>query len=388
MTFRNAALVLCLTPTWLLAGHSARASTNDILIGLDEKVTYGPDGSANGPPGKDAVLVMDVSDPAKPKIRASLPLTNSLLGPPTNLQITPNGKLGLVANSVVNIQDGSAWKTVPDDKLYVIDLTANPPRLIDTITVGKQPSGLMISHKGDLALIGNRAGKSVSVVAIDGMTVKVVGEVPMDNEVAAVAITPDGKRAFVCMNLVNKVGVLSIDGQKVTYDKTLDIPSAFNPYNIDITPDGKYAVASNTGAQGINGDAEVIIDTAGAHPHVADIMAPGTGAEGFAISPNGKWAMTPLIEGSGAKHSAWNYAKGGHAVLMAIGPGGKLTVASRLPIGALPEGVAFSPNSEYVYIGNYIDSNLQIFRIAGGKLVAAGTMALPGQPASVRGPAR
>lgn len=388
MTFRHAALVLCLTPTWLLAGHSARASTNDILIGLDEKVTYGPDGSANGPPGKDAVLVMDVSDPAKPKIRASLPLTNSLLGPPTNLQITPNGKLGLVANSVVNIQDGSAWKTVPDDKLYVIDLTANPPRLIDTITVGKQPSGLMISHKGDLALIGNRAGKSVSVVAIDGMTVKAVGEVPMDNEVAAVAITPDGKRAFVCMNLVNKVGVLAIDGQKVTYDKTLDVPSAFNPYNIDITPDGKYAVASNTGAQGINADAEVIIDTAGAHPHVADIMAPGTGAEGFAISPNGKWAMTPLIEGSGAKHSAWNYAKGGHAVLMAIGSGGKLTVASRLPIGALPEGVAFSPNSEYVYIGNYIDSNLQIFRIAGGKLVAAGTMALPGQPASVRGPAR
>ncbi len=31
---------------------------------------------------------------------------NSLLGPPSNLQITPDGKLGLVANSVVNNQDG------------------------------------------------------------------------------------------------------------------------------------------------------------------------------------------------------------------------------------------------------------------------------------------
>jgi hypothetical protein len=132
----------------------------------------------------------------------------------------------------------------------------------------------------------------------------------------------------------------------------------------------------------------VIIDTSGAHPHIVDIMAPGTGAEGFVISPNGKWAVTPLIEGSGSKHSAWNYVKGGHAVLMSIGPGGKLTVVNRLPIGALPEGVAYSPNSEYVYIGNYIDKNMQIFRIAGGKLVAAGTMALPGQPASIRGPAR
>src|SRR5215472_9464525 len=224
----------------------ARAGTNDILIGLDEKITFDANGQVNGPPGKDAVLVMDVTNPAKPKVRASLPLTNSLLGPPTNLQITPDGRLGLVANSVNHVQDASAWKSVPDDKLYVIDLTANPPKLLDTVTVGKQPSGLAISHKGDLALIGNRAGKSVSVVSIEGNTVKAVGDIPMDNEVAAVAITPDGKRAFAVMNLANKVGVLSIDGMKVSYDKSLDIPSAFNPYNIDITPDGKFAVASHS----------------------------------------------------------------------------------------------------------------------------------------------
>jgi DNA-binding beta-propeller fold protein YncE len=385
MTLRRAAL-LAFVP--LFATQTSRASTNDILIGLDEKITYGPDGQVNGPPGKDAVLVMDVSNPAKPKVRASLPLMNSLLGPPTNLQITPDGRLGLVANSVVHSQDGSAWKAVPDDKLFVIDLTANPPKLIDTVTVGKQPSGLAISNKGDLALIANRAGKSVSVVSIQGTTVKAVGEVPLEQEAAAVVITPDGKRAFVCMNLVNRVGVLAIDGTKVTYDKALDIPSAFNPYNIDITPDGRFAVSSHTGAQGLNADAEVSIDTAGPHPHVVDITAPGTGAEGFAISPNGKWAVTPLIEGSGAKPTAWNYAKGGHAALMSVGPGGRLTLVNKAPIGALPEGIAFSPNSEYIYIGNYIDKNLQIFRISAGRLLTVGTLALPGQPSSLRGPAR
>jgi len=388
MTLRSALLAVCLTPAWLLAGQPAQAGSNDILIGLDEKVTYDANGSVNGPPGKDAVLVMDVSNPAKPKIRASLPLMNSLLGPPTNLQITPDGKLGLVANSVVNVQDGAAWKVVPDDKLFVIDLTADPPKLIDTVTVGKQPSGLMISHKGDLVLIGNRAGKSVSVLSIQGGTVKAVGEVPMDNEVAGVAITPDGKRAFAVMNLVNRVGVLAIDGQKVTYDKSLDIPAAFNPYNLDVTPDGKYVVATNTGAQGINGDAEVTIEATGPHPHVVALMSPGTGAEGFAISPNGRWAATALIEGSGAKPSAWNHVKGGHAALMSIGAGGQLAVTSKAPIGALPEGIAFSPKGDYLYIGNYIDKNLQTFHIVGGKLVAVGTMALPGQPASIRGLAR
>jgi DNA-binding beta-propeller fold protein YncE len=373
----------------VLAVTPARAGTHDILIGLDEKITYDANGQVNGAPGKDAVLVMDVSNPAKPRIRASLPLMNSLLGPPTNLQITPDGKLGLVANSVVMNQDGAAWKPAPDNKVFVIDLTANPPKLADTVTVGAQPSGMAISRKGDLAITANRNGKSVSVLSIQDGAVKSVGDVPLEQEAAAVAITPDGKRAFVCLNLVSKIAVLSIDGQKVSYDKALDIPSAINPYNIDITPDGKYAIASNTGAMKNNADAEVIIDATGPHPHVIDIMSPGNGPEGFAISPDGKLATTPLLLGSGAKDSDWFKTKGGELVVMSIGAGGRLTVTGKAPLGRLPEGIAYSPNSEYVYVGNYLDKDLQIFRLVKGKPVKVGAnVKLPGQPASMRGPAR
>ena len=328
--------------------RSGRAGRHQrILIGLDEKITYGPDGLVNGPPGKEAVLVMEVSNPAKPRIRASLPLMNSLLGPPTNLQITPDGRLGLVANSVTNVQDGAAWKTVPDDKLFVIDLAASPPKLIDTLTVGKRPSGLSISRKGDLALVANRVGKSISVLSIQGGMVKAVGEVPMEQDVAAVVITPDGKRAFVCVPLMNKVGVLSIDGTNITYDKALDIPVAFNPFNIDVTPDGPDRFIGETG-----------ID-----------------------APNGKWAVAPLLDGTDAKPTDWNHTKGGHAALMSIDASGMLTVLDKAPLGALPEGVAFSPDSQYVYIGNYIDKTLQVFRIAGNRLAPVETMPLPGQPA-------
>lgn len=387
MTQRHALAAASLA-AWLLLPCLAQAGTSDILIGLDEKITYDANGQVNGPPGKDAVLVLDVSNPAKPKIRASLPLMNSLLGPPTNLQITPDGKLGLVANSVVMNQDGTAWKVAPDNKLFVIDLTANPPKLIDTVTVGSQPSGLAISNQGDLVLIANRAGKSVSVLSIQGGSVKAVGEVPMGEQAAAVVIAPDGRRAFACLNLANRVAVLTIDGQKVTYDKTLDIPVALNPYNIDITPDGKYAIASNTGAGNNNGDAEVTIDATGPHPHVIDLMTPGTGPEGFAIAANGKWAVAPLLLGTGAKHSDWFYTRNGELVLMSIGAGGRLSVVSRAQLGGLPEGVAFSPKSDYVYVGNYLDRNLQTFHIVGRKLVSVGTMVLPGQPASMRALAR
>jgi DNA-binding beta-propeller fold protein YncE len=385
MNTRAALLLSC----GLLTASPAVAGVHDILIGLDAKITYDANGQVNGPPGKDAVLVLDVSNPAKPRIRASLPLMNSLLGPPTNLQIAPDGKLGLVANSVVMNQDGSAWKVAPDNKLFVIDLNATPPKLTDTVTVGMQPSGMAISRKGDLALIANRAGKSVSVLSIESGAVKSLGDVPMDQEAAAVTIAPDGRRAFVCLNLVNKIAVLTIDGQKVTYDKSLDIPAALNPYNIDITPDGKYVIASNTGGTKNHGDAEVIIEATGPHPHVIDIMSPGNGPEGFAISPNGKFAAAPLLLGSGAKASDWFKTKGGQLVVMSIGPNGKLTVTGKSPLGALPEGIAYSPNSDYIYVGNYLDKDLQVFHVVNGKPMPFGlNIKLPGQPASMRGLAR
>ena len=102
MTVIRALLASGLVGTFLTATRPAVAGRNDILVGLDSKIKYGPDGQHNVQPGADAVLVLDVADPARPRIRASLPLTNSLLGPPTNLQITPDGRLGLVANSVVD----------------------------------------------------------------------------------------------------------------------------------------------------------------------------------------------------------------------------------------------------------------------------------------------
>ena len=373
----------------LIAGAApVWAGTNDILIGLDQKVTYGPDGTTNGPPGKDEVLVMDVATPGKPKIRARLNLSNSLLGPPTNLQITPDGKLGLVASSVTHTPDAVGWKVVPDDRLFVIDLGAEPS-LIDTVQVGKQPSGLAIARGGRMALVANRAGKSVTVLSIDAGKVTVTGEVPMGQEAAAVAIAPDGKRAFVCLNLANKVAVLTIDGAKVAYDKTMDIPVAHNPYNVDVAPNGKLLIASTTGAGTNNVDPLVMIDPTGAHPHVIDMVAPGTGPEAFAISPDGKWVAAALLQGSGAKQNDWFKTKTGELALLGLDASGDLAVASRFKAGGYPDSLAFSPKSDYVYVGNYFDSELQIFRVNGGKLTPGGpNLKLGGQPASMRAVAR
>src|SRR5260370_1439411 len=100
------------------------------------------------------------------------------------------------ADSVDVIKDGEALKQVPDDKIYVIDLKANPPRLASTITGAKQPSGLSISPSGNLALVANRADKSISVLSIKGTDVKVIDTIPMGDEVSHVTFTPAGNRAL------------------------------------------------------------------------------------------------------------------------------------------------------------------------------------------------
>ena len=373
-----------------LAPVLAQAGKNDILVGIDQKAFFDANGIRFGPGGNDALVIMDVSDPADPHIRASLKLTNSVIGPPTNLQITPDGRLALLANSVVAKESNGAWTNAPDDKLFVVDLDASPPKLIDTVTVGKQPSGLSISHDGKLALIANRAGKSVSVLSIDGATVRQVAEVPMDDEVAAVAITPDGKRAFVVKNLANRIAVLTIEGDKVTYDKSLDMPAGYTPYNVEVTPDGHYALSINQGG-GLSGnvDTMVTVDATANPPRVVDQTAVGDMPEGMAISPSGRWVGVPLIRGSAAKRDRWSYTPNGSLAMLSLTQYGALRKVGELPAGGVPEGIAFSPDSRFVYVGNFIDKDVQVFRIDGGKLADTGKkLALPGQPASMRGPAR
>jgi hypothetical protein len=156
------------------------ASAQFIIIGNDQKVTWDDAGKQSlWGPGKDTVSIVDISTPESPRISINLPLTNSIFGPPVNLAITPEERLAIVAKSVDHVPDGAGWKSVPDNKLYVIDLTTSPPSHIATVEVGKQPSGLDINRAGNLALVTNRADNSISVLSIQGKEVKLVATVLM-----------------------------------------------------------------------------------------------------------------------------------------------------------------------------------------------------------------
>jgi len=137
-------------------GFAAAAQAQYLIVGNDQKVSFDDSKPVLSPPGNDTVSIIDIRDRVKPRIVVNLSLENSFVGPPTNLAITPDGQLALVANSVDVVKDGDNLKNVPDNKVFVIDLTTSPPAVIATIQTGKQPSGMAINRAGNLALVANR----------------------------------------------------------------------------------------------------------------------------------------------------------------------------------------------------------------------------------------
>ena len=362
-----------------------------LIVGNDEK--QGWDENAKPifkEPGHDTLSVIDISKPEAPHITATIPLINSIVGPPTNLAIHPSGEIALVANSLEPITQGWAHRLDPDNKVFLIDLKATPPKVIGTITVGKQPSGMAISPKGDLALVTNRADGTISVLSIRGKDVLVVDTVMAGtsaDQVSAVAITPDGKHALVTKPAANKIALLSIDGQKVTYDKR-DLPPGIFPYNVAVTPDGKLALTvdnGNGGGSDGNAKAVSVIDLETDPPRVIDHVTVGDSPEGLAISPKGDLAVTVEARGSNMPKSSFFYHPGGAVTALKI-DGKKVTNGGEVNVGALPEAVAFSPDGQYLYVGNFIDGDLSVLRIDGTQLADTGQrFKLPGHPASMRG---
>jgi len=367
---------------------SRRCHAQFLIIGDDNKLYWDDTGkTVFTEPGKDEVVIVDIKDPEAPKIVATLQLENSIVGPPTNLAISPDNSIALVADSMTVVDDNGAHKMVTTDKLWVIDLKTNPPKLAQTVTLGKQPSGLSFSPDGKMALVCNRADGTISVLSIAGTQVTPIGTIAMGSPgVSTVEFTPDGKHALAVRSPDNRVALLDVDGDKVSYDSTMDIPTGANPYNLALTPDGALGFVVNNGVRGNNASLTVF-DARGPHPRVIDTLAIGDGPEGFAMAPDGKSAVVLLLHGSTSGPSEWPYHPNGGAVMIAIDNGKARVLPGEVKLGSVPEGVAYSQDSKYIYVGDFTDKRLHIIKVSAKGLSETGTMTLPGHPASLRGPA-
>jgi DNA-binding beta-propeller fold protein YncE len=357
-----------------------------MIVGLDEKIVWDDDGKPIlSPDGKDQVLIVDLANPEDPKIVASLPLKNSIVGPPVNLDIDPTGTVALVADSIDNVKEGDTLKQVPDNKIYVIDMKASPPKLAATLTGGKQPSGLSFSPDGKMALVANRGDNSISVLSVNGTDVKITDTVAMPDSVSQVVFTPDGKRALATRFPAHKLSVLDIAGGKVTYSK-IDLPTGQWPYNVVVSPDGKLALTADNGGAGSSDgsvDTTSVVDLEANPPRIIDRVVVGDGPEGMAVSPKGDVAVAAILAGSNNKKAFFYHPNGSLSILKIDGK--KVTKTQDIEVGGLPEAVLFTPDGKYLLAGNFLTEDFSILKVDGTTVTDTGKrFKVPGHPASAR----
>ena len=373
-----------------LLGFSAAARAQFLIVGDDNKLHWDDAGKpAFTAPGKDEVVIVDIKDREAPKIVATLPLTNTIIGPPTNLAVTPDEKLALIANSLNYESNGSGgWKPVPDNKIFVIDLTANPPAQIATVEVGKQPSGMAINKAGTLALVADRADNAVTVLTISGKEVKPVQTVALGDTVSAVAITPDGKHALVCQTRRAQGGLarhrraereLQQEGHRGRQLALQRPDHRRRPFRLDRQP-GQQRRRRRRRRLGQRHRPQGRAAAARRLRHREPVpRRPRRLADGAARHRGGDQRQR--------HHAERRWFANPYSLLDVLSTAdGHVRRIASVKAGLLPEGIAFSPEGKYVYVGNFSDSDLQIFKVEGDTLRDTGkVLKLPGHPASVRG---
>jgi DNA-binding beta-propeller fold protein YncE len=368
----------------LLQGDAARAqimaSANEGKYDLSSGVGRVVDSATAE---ADSLTILDFGQ-FPPRVRNIPGVANSVVGPPTNVAITPDERFVLVANSVRRYTDDPK-KPVPDDVVQVVDLQTG--KIASRVTVGKQPSGIAIRRAGDLALVANRADGTVSVLAIDGGQITVRETITVGDpasEPSDVAIAPAGDLALVSLNKGAAARVLRIVDGHVTVDER-KIPLYGEPYHAQITPDGALALVAGAGNQkGLDADLLTLVDLGARQIHTVDHVKVGTGPESFDISPDGRLVAVVLMEGSNV--AADDPQRAEHAWLRLFKlDGPSLVRVQELRIGRIPEGVCFSPDGKYLIVQEHAAKQLSLFAVKGDALEETGLhIPTPGFPSALR----
>ena len=131
--------------------------------------------------------------------------------------------------------------------------------------------------------------------------------------------------------------------------------------------------ADNGAGGGSDGNVDTVsvIDLEANPARVIDHVVVGDAPEGFAISPKGNLAVAVLLQARMPTRRRSIYHPGGAVVALKI-DGKKVTKTGEVQVGGLPEGVVFSPDGDYLYVGNFIDQDMSILKVDGDKLTDTG----------------
>jgi YVTN family beta-propeller protein len=247
----------------------------------------------------------------------------------------------------------------------VIDTATNT--VVATVPVGVQPEGVAVTPDGKHAYVTNFTGLAIGTVSvIDTATNTVVATVPVGYGPTGVAVTPDGKHAYVANNFGNFIpnfGTVSVIAT-ATNTVVATVPVGEQPQGIAITPDGKHAYVANSRFNFTPPGTVSVIATA-SNTVVGSPIPAGLAPFGIAITPDGTKAYVT------------DY---GNNIVEEIDTSTNTGVTT-VTVGSNPQGVAVVPSGIIAYVTNA--SSNTVSAIFTGNNTIVGTIPVGTNPIGV-----
>jgi DNA-binding beta-propeller fold protein YncE len=387
MTNPQNGLRRCRVAAWLLclAGSVGAANAHgERFVSVQDGKQMLVNGVIKTVAGEDSLALIELQG-GKASVIAEIAVPASVIGPPTSVAITRDGALALVT-AAFKRDPADPARTVANDVVSVIDLTAVPPRVIDTVKVGRAPSGISINGAGTLALVANHDDGSVSVLSLAGRTVTQIEQLRVGDNGAGpmhVAFTPDGKRALLSRDGDHRITLLTIEGNAVTVTKR-DMFAGQRPDCIDVRVQGDLALVANIGRGQGDADTVSLIDLTAEPPRVVHTVSVGQTPESAFFSPDGRHVGVVVIGGSNKPAGSPFHHPHGSFVWLRV-EGKSLVPVASLPIGSWSQGMAFSADGRSVLVQNAAERQIQVLNIAGDRLEDTGQkLQFKGAPAAIR----
>jgi DNA-binding beta-propeller fold protein YncE len=373
-----------------VAGTTLLPSAADLIVSANDAKYQRVQGRDTYPEGAgpDTLTVLDASR-FPPVVIATVEVEHTIAGPPQAVAVTPDGRLVVV--SAPNRYDRAEKKVVLGTYLQVIDLEANPPKVVELIELGSHPQAVAISPDGRLLLAATVSG-NVAVLSIEGKAVTLKELIKLSQrQLGGVSFTHDGKAALVALRDEQGIVVLDVDGDKVTTDRER-VSTGLAPYAIDVSSDGRWAVVGNVGLAGLAnpgrlfGDADsfTLIDVSRRPFRAVQHVTVPSIPEGIAISPDGSWIAVQAMDGSNLTPDNPGWRPRGRVVLFAIRDGVAGQVGE-LPAGEAGQGIVFTADSRHLIAQLNVEHQLAVYAVNEGALQDTGVrIAVEGGPASIR----
>lgn len=324
---------------------------DDIAITPDNKYAYVANNNNYGIAGQDSVSVFNLHTNTLQQV-----IYDNSFNEPFRLTISPDGTNVYVANS-----NGTTLSII-DTKLNIV---------VGIITGFDGPSGVAITPDGKFAYVNNYgapagvgSGNGTTVSVVNLITDTIISTITVGLAPAALTVSPDGKFVYV-INYVDgnpNTGTMSIiqTSNNTVVDTVLGL---FGPFGIALTPNGKYAYVTNFGSNNFApfGTTVSVIELKQARQIVATIDL-GIQPAGIAIEPSGHFAYVTNYNTLYAGPNFTNLTAGGGTVNI-IELSTNRVLSPTIAVGQSPNAVKVSSNGRFAYVTNFTSNTLNVIQL-------------------------